>query len=103
VLLSLTGGYAIYTFDALTKSTLSGLHKQRGDQAALSKQKLGKLFIAGMRLTVELIPEKLAGGKMVEQILEAHPQLTQKAIQKALVFAGGQRGGGVRILNVGNF
>ena len=48
---------------------------------------MGKPFIAGTRITVELILEKLAAGETVEQILEAHPRLTQEAIQAALAFA----------------
>jgi uncharacterized protein (DUF433 family) len=48
---------------------------------------MGKPVIAGTRITVELILEKLAAGETVEQILEAHPQLTRQAIQAALEFA----------------
>lgn len=48
---------------------------------------MGKPVIAGTRITVELILEKLAAGETVEQILEAHPQLTRGAIQAALAFA----------------
>jgi len=48
---------------------------------------MGKPVIAGTRITVELILEKLAAGETVEQIIEAHPKLTQEAIQAALAFA----------------
>ncbi len=48
---------------------------------------MGKPVIAGTRITVELILEKLAAGETVEQILEAHPRLTQEAIRAALAFA----------------
>jgi uncharacterized protein (DUF433 family) len=48
---------------------------------------MGKPVIAGTRITVEPILEKLAAGETVEQILEAHPRLTRKAIQAALSFA----------------
>jgi len=48
---------------------------------------MGKPVIAGTRITVELILEKLAAGETIEQILEAHPRLTRKAIQAALMFA----------------
>jgi len=48
---------------------------------------MGKPVITGTRITVELILEKLAAGETVEQILEAHPRLTRKAIQAALAFA----------------
>ena len=48
---------------------------------------MGKPVIAGTRITVELILEKLAAGETIEQILEAHPRLTQEAVQSALDFA----------------
>ena len=48
---------------------------------------MGKPVIAGTRITVELILEKLAAGETFEQILEAHPRLTREAIQAALAFA----------------
>jgi uncharacterized protein (DUF433 family) len=48
---------------------------------------MGKPVIAGTRITVELILEKLAGGETIEQILSAHPRLTREAIQAALAFA----------------
>jgi len=48
---------------------------------------MGKPVIAGTRITVELILEKLAAGETIEQILEAHPRLTREAIQAALAFA----------------
>jgi len=48
---------------------------------------MGKPVVAGTRITVELILEKLAAGETVEQILEAHPRLTREAVQAALAFA----------------
>ena len=48
---------------------------------------MGKPTIAGTRITVELILEKLAAGETTEQILDAHPRLTRGAIQEALAFA----------------
>ena len=48
---------------------------------------MGKPVIAGTRITVELILEKLATGETVEQILAAHPRLTAEAIREALLFA----------------
>ncbi len=48
---------------------------------------MGKPVIAGTRITVELILEKLAAGETVEDLLEAHPRLTREAIQAALAFA----------------
>ncbi len=44
---------------------------------------MGKPVIAGTRITVELILDKLAAGETHEQILEAHPHLTREAIQAA--------------------
>lgn len=38
---------------------------------------MGKPVIAGTRITVELILDKLAAGETYEQILEAHPHLTR--------------------------
>jgi uncharacterized protein (DUF433 family) len=48
---------------------------------------MGKPVIAGTRITVELILEKLAVGETVDQVLDAHPRLTREAIQAALAFA----------------
>jgi uncharacterized protein (DUF433 family) len=48
---------------------------------------MGKPVIAGTRITVELILEKLAAGETAEQILDAHPRLTGDAIREALSFA----------------
>ena len=48
---------------------------------------MGKPVIAGTRITVELILEKLAAGETVDQVLDAHPRLTREAIQAALAFA----------------
>jgi uncharacterized protein (DUF433 family) len=48
---------------------------------------MGKPVIAGTRITVELILEKLAAGETAEQILEAHPRLTRDSILAALAYA----------------
>lgn len=48
---------------------------------------MGKPVIAGTRITVELILEKLAAGETVEQLLVAHPRLTREGIQAALAYA----------------
>jgi uncharacterized protein (DUF433 family) len=48
---------------------------------------MGKPVIAGTRIAVEVILDKLAAGETAEQILEAHPRLTREAIQAALAFA----------------
>jgi uncharacterized protein (DUF433 family) len=48
---------------------------------------LGKPTIAGTRLTVELILEKLAAGEGVGQIVESYPRLDREAVHEALLFA----------------
>lgn len=48
---------------------------------------VGKPVIAGTRIPVELILEKLGAGETVEQLLEAYPRLTEEAIRAALFFA----------------
>lgn len=48
---------------------------------------MGKPVIAGTRITVELILEKLAAGETVEQLLQAYPRLNESAIRAALDFA----------------
>ena len=48
---------------------------------------MGKPVVAGTRITVELILEKMAAGETIEQILEAHPRLTRQSIQAAIKFA----------------
>ena len=47
---------------------------------------MGKPVIAGTRITVEHILEKLAAGETVEQIPDAHPRLTKGAIRASLDF-----------------
>ena len=48
---------------------------------------MGKPVVAGTRITVELVLEKLAAGETIEQLLEAHPRLTRQAVLAALEFA----------------
>ena len=48
---------------------------------------MGKPVVAGTRITVELILEKLGAGETVEHLLQAHPRLTREGIQAALSFA----------------
>ena len=48
---------------------------------------MGKPVVRGTRITVELILEKLAAGETVEQILSAHPHLTEEGIRAAIAFA----------------
>jgi uncharacterized protein (DUF433 family) len=51
---------------------------------------LGKPTIAGTRLTVELIFEKLAAGEGVGQIVESYPRLDRESVREALLFAAGR-------------
>ncbi|MBD3335304.1 MAG: DUF433 domain-containing protein [Candidatus Eisenbacteria bacterium] len=48
---------------------------------------LGKPIVAGTRITVELILEKLAAGESIEEVLDEHPGLTREGIQAAIAFA----------------
>lgn len=48
---------------------------------------MGKPVIAGTRITVELILEKLAAGESFEDVLEAHPHITMEGVRAALGFA----------------
>lgn len=48
---------------------------------------LGKPVIAGTRITVELILEKLGGGDTIDDLLVDYPHLTRESILAALRFA----------------
>jgi uncharacterized protein (DUF433 family) len=48
---------------------------------------MGKPVVAGTRITVELILEKLGAGENVDQILSEHPRLTIEGIRAAMTFA----------------
>lgn len=48
---------------------------------------MGKPVVAGTRITVELILEKLAVGESMEQLLDEYPTLTRESIYAALDFA----------------
>ncbi len=48
---------------------------------------MGKPVIAGTRIPVELILEKLAAGETIQQILAEHPLLTEESIRAAIAFA----------------
>lgn len=48
---------------------------------------MGKPVIAGTRITVESILDKLAAGETPERILDAHPRLTREGIEAALAYA----------------
>ena len=59
------------------------------NKAVSSKPEImyGKLVIAGTRIPVDLILEKLASGETYEQIIDAHPKLTEESIRGALQYA----------------
>ena len=48
---------------------------------------MGKPVIAGTRLSVELILQKLSAGETIDQLLQAHPRLTRESVSAALDFA----------------
>lgn len=55
----------------------------RSDPAVM----MGKPVIAGTRITVELVLEKLAAGESIEQIVEDYPRLNREAVLAAIAFA----------------
>lgn len=59
------------------------------EQLIISDPKImmGKPVVAGTRITVELILDKLASGESIDQILSAHPRLTEQSIRAAIAFA----------------
>jgi uncharacterized protein (DUF433 family) len=48
---------------------------------------MGKPVVAGTRISVELILEKLAAGESIDHILASHPRLTRDGVLAALSFA----------------
>jgi uncharacterized protein (DUF433 family) len=48
---------------------------------------MGKPVVAGTRITVELILERLAAGESIEQLLDAYPRLTRAGVLAAFDFA----------------
>jgi uncharacterized protein (DUF433 family) len=59
------------------------------EQLIISVPKImtGQPVVAGTRITVDLILEKLPTAESFEQLLEAHPRLSREGIQAALNFA----------------
>ncbi len=49
---------------------------------------MGKPVVAGTRVTVELILEKLGAGETIDQIIEEHPRLTRQSVLAAVRFGG---------------
>lgn len=48
---------------------------------------MGKPVIAGTRIPVELILEKIAAGETIRQLIEEYPRLTEEGVRAALLFA----------------
>lgn len=48
---------------------------------------MGKPVVAGTRISVELILQKLAAGESIEQVLEEHPRLSRDSVLAAIAFA----------------
>jgi len=48
---------------------------------------MGKPVVAGTRITVDLILEKLGSGESIEGLLESHPRLTREGVMAAFRFA----------------
>jgi len=48
------------------------------------KVMLGKPVVAGTRITVELILEKMAAGETIDELLGAHPRLMRETVLAAL-------------------
>ena len=47
----------------------------------------GKPVVAGTRVTVELVLERLAAGESIEQLVESYPRLTRQDVLDAIAFA----------------
>jgi uncharacterized protein (DUF433 family) len=48
---------------------------------------MGKPVIAGTRITVESILERLGAGESIEEIVDSHPRLSREAVLAAISFA----------------
>ena len=48
---------------------------------------LGQPAIRGIRITVSVILKMLAGGKTVQEVLEAYPELEAEDVQQAIQYA----------------
>lgn len=51
------------------------------------KVALGKAVIAGTRITVEHVLDRLGAGETVDDLLAAHPRLTREGVLAALNYA----------------
>jgi len=48
---------------------------------------LGQPTIRGMRITVSVILKMLAGGKSIQDVLEAYPELEEEDVYQAIKYA----------------
>ena len=48
---------------------------------------LGQPTIRGMRITVSVVLKMLAGGKIIQDVLDAYPELEAEDVQQAMQFA----------------
>ena len=48
---------------------------------------LGQPTIRGMRITISVILKMLAGGKSVEEVLEAYPELEEEDVRQSIRYA----------------
>jgi uncharacterized protein (DUF433 family) len=48
---------------------------------------LGSATVRGMRITVSVVLKMLAGGKSVEEVLKAYPELEAEDVQQAIRYA----------------
>ncbi|HIC96051.1 TPA: DUF433 domain-containing protein [Candidatus Bipolaricaulota bacterium] len=62
---------------------------------------LGQPTIRGMRITVSVILKMLAGGKSVQEILEAYPELEEEDVQQAIKYAAWVVSGQVHMIPTG--
>lgn len=61
---------------------------------------LGQPTIRGTRITVSVVLKMLAGGKTVQEILEAYPELEAEDVQQAIKYAAWVVSDQIRILPV---
>lgn len=70
-----------------TNCEVMGMDESKPIIVSDPKVMMGKPIVAGTRITVELILEKLAAGRTQEELLDSYPQLTPESVRAALAFA----------------
>lgn len=61
------------------------------EASIISDPRYDRKTVAGTRITVELILEKVAAGESIDQILSEHARLTTEGIGAAIAFAAEAR------------